>query len=214
VVVPSSWACCARPLFDSGMLDLARATLNRLVNVLDPFLARGLPVVVAEPSCLASIRHELLELLPDDPRAARLARGARSLSEHLVERSMPIGPMAEATGHLAVYPHCHQRATGSPTADRAVLEAAGFSVEVLDAGCCGLAGSFGFHAELDQLSRRVADGGFRPALEALPASTGLVVDGFSCATQAAQLGIGTTKSLAEVLDATLGLDGTGTLAST
>ncbi len=84
VAVPSAWACCGRTLYDFGMLDRAKKTLGRLVAVLEPWARAGVPVVVPEPSCLVAFRDELPALLPDDPRAARLASLARSPSEHIV----------------------------------------------------------------------------------------------------------------------------------
>ena len=84
VAVPSAWACCGRTLYDFGMLDRAKKTLGRLVTVLEPWARAGVPVVVPEPSCLVAFRDELPALLPDDPRAARLASLARSPAEHIV----------------------------------------------------------------------------------------------------------------------------------
>ncbi len=209
VVVVGQDACCGRTLFDSGMLDLARANLRRLVATLGPAVAAGLPVVVPEPSCLATLRDELGELLPDDPGAGRLQQLARSLGEHLVATGLPaaLAPPAGADHEpaaAAVFTHCHQRATGSRTADRDVLVSAGFDVTTLDPGCCGLAGSFGFRAETDPVSRAVAETGFAPALRALPAGTRLVLDGFSCALQAGELGLDAGVTLAELLAERLG----------
>ncbi len=84
VAVPSGWACCGRTLYDAGMLDRARRTLTGLLDVLEPWTARGIPVVVPEPSCLAAFRDELPAMLPDDPRALVLAGLARSPAEHLL----------------------------------------------------------------------------------------------------------------------------------
>ena len=84
VDVPTAWACCARPLYDMGMLSLARKSLTKLLDVLDPWITLDVPVVVIEPSCLAAFRDELPALLPTDPRASKLARLARSPAEHLL----------------------------------------------------------------------------------------------------------------------------------
>ena len=87
VAVPSRWALLWATLYDFGMLDLAKRSLLRLVDVLNPWAAAGIPVVVPEPSCLAAFRDELPALLPGNPRAARLASLARSPAEHLVSRA-------------------------------------------------------------------------------------------------------------------------------
>jgi FAD/FMN-containing dehydrogenase/Fe-S oxidoreductase len=218
VAVPTEWACCGRPLYDHGMLDLAKTWLRRLLDVLDPWIAAGVPIVVPEPSCLAAFRDELPQLLRDDPRAAKLAGLARSLAEHLeaIDWEPPaVSADAEPPGRIVVHPHCQSRAVVGTTADRAVLERAGYDVEILDAGCCGLAGSFGFTAgEHAELSKKIADETWLPRLWAAAAGTTdpgtsgvqrggqpatVLADGFSCVTQAAQLGGPATSTLAELL---------------
>jgi FAD/FMN-containing dehydrogenase/Fe-S oxidoreductase len=198
VAVPRSWGCCGRPLYDMGMLDLAKRTLRRVLDILDPWTSLGLPIVVPEPSCLATFKDELPRLLADDPRARRLSESARSLSEHLC--AIGWEPKQRVSGQrVLVHPHCHQRAAIGTDADRAVLERAGFSVEILDAGCCGLAGSFGFRVEHDAISRRIAETKFLPALQDLDPEVALIIDGFSCRTQAQHLQVRTGSSLAELL---------------
>jgi Fe-S oxidoreductase len=199
VAVPSAWACCGRTLYDFGMLDRAKKTLGRLVTVLEPWARAGVPVVVPEPSCLVAFRDELPALLPDDPRAAQLASLARSPSEHIVaagllERLHNNSP--GRPGRAFVHPHCHQRSVVGTSADVAVLGALGYEVEVLDAGCCGLAGSFGFNARHEPVSRKIGEDLWLPKLrDALRTdgsggddATCLVIDGFSCRTQLENLG--------------------------
>ncbi len=198
VAVPRAWGCCGRPLYDMGMLNLARRTLRQVLDIVESWVNLGLPVVVPEPSCLATFKDELPKLLADDPRALSLSRSARSLSEHL----LAIGwrPERLAGGRrVLLHPHCHQRATTGTDADRAVLERAGFEVEILDAGCCGLAGSFGFRADHDAVSRAIAETKFLPALHHLGPDVALVMDGFSCKTQARHLEVPSGTSLAELL---------------
>jgi FAD/FMN-containing dehydrogenase/Fe-S oxidoreductase len=195
VVVPDEWACCGRTLYDAGLLEKARATLERLLEVLSPYVDAGLHVVVPEPSCLAAFRDELPQLLPDDPRAARLAAATRSLSEQLVHTgaatSGQSSPPPGAGERVLVHPHCHGRAVGTPTADRELLESLGFQVEVLDAGCCGLAGSFGYNPEHEPLSRRIAEEWWLPKLHKQAQGATLVIDGFSCVMQLDQTQRGT-----------------------
>lgn len=186
VIVPTDWACCGRSLYDSGLLGSARRALSHLLDVLQPYVDQGLPVVVPEPSCLAAFRDELPNLLADDPRAARLASRARSLSEHLLTAGLPERVSDEAPEHVVVHPHCHQRATWGTTDDRTVLERLGYAVTVLDAGCCGLAGSFGFRAEHAGLSRKIAEEQWLPKVAAAGGDW-LVLDGFSCNLQHTQL---------------------------
>jgi FAD/FMN-containing dehydrogenase/Fe-S oxidoreductase len=191
VAVPTEWACCARPLYDTGMLGAARRTLRHLLDVLGDPIARDIPVVVPEPSCLAAFRDELPQLLAGDPRAATLARLARSPAEHL----LAVGaadrlPRPAESRKVLIHPHCHARAIRAADADRRLLAALGYEVSVLDAGCCGLAGSFGFSAGHEPVSRTIGTEQWLPKLaESLDAAPGtaLVLDGFSCATQYAHL---------------------------
>ena len=200
VVVPRQWACCGRTLYDSGMLARAKATATQVLDVLEPYLEAGLHVVVPEPSCLATFRDEIPKLLYDDPRAGRLGSLAMSLSEHLesIEWSAPEGVDLGAT---SLHPHCHQRAVGGTRSDQGVLEGAGYDVEVLDLGCCGLAGSFGYQRDHDELSRQIAGERFVPGIERCAESSTVVTDGFSCRLQSEHLTSVTTTSIAELLAA-------------
>jgi Fe-S oxidoreductase len=198
VAIPAKWACCGRTLYDSGMLDTAKASARRVLDVLGPFLDRDLPVVVVEPSCLATFRDEFPQLLADDPRAARLAALSRSLAEHLdVTGWVPAQSAAGAA--VSVHPHCHERATGGSGSTLTVLRRAGFDAELLDLGCCGLAGSFGYEKSHDALSRQIAADRFVPGLSAAAATRRLVIDGFSCDLQATQLTSLAHTTLAQLL---------------
>ncbi len=198
VGVPSAWACCGRPLYDSGMLTLAKATARKTLDALEDFLHRGLPVVVAEPSCLATFRDEFVKILPDDPRAARLAELSCSLSEHL-ERSGWQYRGEPATGKISIHPHCHQRAIQGTASELRVLRQVGYDVEILDLGCCGLAGSFGFQKSHDELSRRIAEDRFVPGIESKSVEGLVVLDGFSCQIQANEMTSVPTTTTADLL---------------
>jgi Fe-S oxidoreductase len=218
VAVPSAWACCGRTLYDFGLLDLAKRWLRRLITVLAPWAAADIPVVVPEPSCLAAFRDELPALLPGNPRAARLAALARSPAEHLVQAGhldRLAAPAPGGGGRAILHPHCHQRSIMGTTADQAVLRAMGLTVHVLDAGCCGLAGSFGFDARHEPVSRKIGEDLWLPKVRAamaeapspsIPASDAgpsyLVIDGFSCRSQLEHLGpdlVGRTTTLAALV---------------
>ncbi|OJU85506.1 MAG: hypothetical protein BGO11_00770 [Solirubrobacterales bacterium 70-9] len=193
VTVPAAWACCGRTLYDSGRLDRARRELTRLVGILSPYVDAGMPVVVLEPSCLASFRIELPKLLADDPRAAALAAAAKSLSETLLAARDTSAPPIAATaaaveriGPVALHPHCHGRAIGTHRADRRLLSALGFDATVIDSGCCGLAGSFGFKPGQKSVSDAIGREQWLPRLRRGGAGRRLVIDGFSCHLQAVQ----------------------------
>jgi Fe-S oxidoreductase len=198
VVLPRKWACCGRPLYDSGMLGLAAASARNVLDVLDEYLRLAIPIVVAEPSCLATFRDEIPKLLSGDPRAEKLSSLSRSLTEHLDAISW-VSPDTGSGQHVAVHPHCHQRAVRGTATDLRVLGDAGFDVEVLDLGCCGLAGSFGFQSEHDELSRQIAQDRFIPAIVNSSHDGPIILDGFSCHLQAKELTGLHTTSTAELL---------------
>jgi FAD/FMN-containing dehydrogenase/Fe-S oxidoreductase len=208
VHVPTAWACCARPLYDMGMLRLARKSLTRLLGVLETWISLDVPIVVIEPSCLAAFRDELPALLPNDPRASKLARLARSPAEHLLElhalddalAATPLTPEMRAV----IHPHCHALASGAAAADQRLLERMGIDVEVLDAGCCGLAGSFGFRADHEALSRRIGEESWLPKVRAARDRKTLVMDGFSCVTQLGHLGGAPAATIVDLIADRLG----------
>lgn len=198
VILPKKWACCGRPLYDSGMLKLAARSARNVLEVLGGYLHQDIPIVVAEPSCLATFRDEIPKLLSDDPRAHKLASLSRSLTEHLDAIGWVPPKMGDAQ-HVAVHPHCHQRAVRDSSSELRVLNDAGFDAELLDLGCCGLAGSFGFQREHDELSRQIAQDRFLPAIQEGSNNGFVVLDGFSCQLQAEELAGLRTTSMAELL---------------
>jgi Fe-S oxidoreductase len=180
------------------MLKRAKASASDVLDILEPYLKAGLPVVVPEPSCLATFRDEIPKLLFADHRAALLAAQSRSLSEHLSDVSWG-PPLGDVSRKLSLHPHCHQRAVQGTDADRDVLTRAGFDVEVLDLGCCGLAGSFGYQRDHDALSRVIARDRFLPVIESRAATSTVVADGFSCRLQVQHLSDVRPTSIAELL---------------
>jgi FAD/FMN-containing dehydrogenase/Fe-S oxidoreductase len=198
VALPKKWACCGRPLYDSGMLKLAASAGRDVLDVLDGFLALDIPIVVPEPSCLATFRDELPQLLPNDRRATKLASLSRSLAEHLEAISWT-APLAGTGATVSVHPHCHQRAVQGVASELRVLTDSGFDVQMLDLGCCGLAGSFGFEKVHDELSRQIAQDRFVPGIVRSSLVGPVILDGFSCQLQAGELTNVATTSTAELL---------------
>jgi Fe-S oxidoreductase len=144
VLLPERPLCCGRPLYDYGMLTLARRYLRRVLAGIRTELADGVPVIDLEPSCLAVFREELTNLFPDDADARRLATQSVVLSEFLTEKadwSLP-----RLNRRAVVQPHCHHQAVIGFDAEQSVLQGMGLDVEVPDSGCCGMAGSFGYEA--------------------------------------------------------------------
>jgi FAD/FMN-containing dehydrogenase/Fe-S oxidoreductase len=181
VIVPEQPLCCGRPLYDYGMLDAARFTLRRLIDGLAPYVREGIRVVGVEPSCVAAFRDELPNMFPHDEDARRLAGHTRTLAEFLVQDADYDPPALNR--RALVHGHCHQEAVMGLSAEQQLYEKMGLDFEVLDSGCCGLAGSFGFEREHYDLSMRIGERRLLPAAREAGAETLLLADGFSCKTQ-------------------------------
>jgi len=186
VVVPAPALCCGRPLYDYGMLDTAKRFWKRMLSELAPWIRDGVPVVGAEPSCIAAFRDELPGLLPHDEDAKRLSLQTLTVAEFL-QRHAPEWDAPRLDRRAIVHGHCHQEATMGMSAEGELYERLGLSYEILDSGCCGLAGSFGFERDHDEISRRIGERRLMPAVRETPAETLLIADGFSCKTQIEQL---------------------------
>ena len=146
---------------------------------------RGVPIVGAEPSCLLTLRDEYPALLPGDPRARAVAEASR-LPEELLAAAVTEGRLTliRRAGRILFHGHCHQKAITGTAATVALLSAVGEVTEV-DAGCCGMAGSFGFEAEHYALSMRIGELRLFPAVRAEPAETIIAASGVSCRQQIA-----------------------------
>ena len=181
VELPSKRVCCGRPLYDFGMLGLARRTLRDTLAALSEPIEAGVPVLVLEPSCASVFRDELRKLMPHDEHARRLGSQTVVLEE-LLDRSAPDWQPPRVERRALVHGHCHQKAVIGARPD--LLRRAGVDAEMTRAGCCGLAGSFGYHAgEQYEVSMRIGEQFLLPQVRETDADTLLVADGFSCRTQ-------------------------------
>jgi hypothetical protein len=143
VTIPRSVLCCGRPLYDYGMLDLARRTLRQTLHVLRDEIESGVPVIVLEPSCAAVFRDELIALFPDDENARRLSAQTYVLAEFLRKKAPDFRP-PPLTRRAILQGHCHQRAIMKMTDEEELLRQMGIEVAIPEPGCCGMAGAFGF----------------------------------------------------------------------
>jgi Fe-S oxidoreductase len=193
--------CCGLTYVSTGQLDRARAVLRRTLDLMEPYLEMGTPVVVLEPSCAAALRSDLPELLHDDPRAARLADAVVTFAE-VLERHAPHWTPPRVDRPAVGQTHCHQHAVLGDAADRRLREAAGLT-GTLAGGCCGLAGNFGFEKGHYEVSTACAEEQLLPAVRAASADTVILADGFSCRTQLEQLAGRRGRHLAEVLEEAL-----------
>ncbi|MEV0400977.1 FAD-linked oxidase C-terminal domain-containing protein [Actinoallomurus sp. NPDC050550] len=188
VEVPPVPLCCGLTWISTGQLGTAARVLRRTVRALAPRLRRGVPVIGLEPSCSAVFRSDAPELLAGEPVSEdveRLAKQTHSLSEFLLDRASGfVTAPPHGTGiHAIAQPHCHQHAIWGFDADRELMKRVGIEAEVLDEGCCGLAGNFGFERGHHDVSVDVGELGVLPAVRNAADDTRILADGFSCRTQ-------------------------------
>jgi Fe-S oxidoreductase len=185
VRVPGRHLCCGRPLYEFGFLDRARRYLTEIMDALADEIDAGVPIVVLEPACASVFRDELLNLFPRNERAKRLAAQTFLLTEFLEKRVDGWAPPALRKKAL-VHAHCHHKSVLGTDAEEAVLAKLGLDFTVLDSGCCGMAGSFGFDERKYPVSIAAGERVLLPAVRAAAADTLIVAEGFSCREQIAQ----------------------------
>ena len=180
--------CCGRTFLSAGLVDRARTELDRLVTTYGPFAARGVPIIGLEPSCLLTLRDELLSLRSDDA-ATSIGAHALLLEEFLVREAqagrlqLRLGPIA---GKVLVHGHCHQKSFGAfKSVEQALRLVPDLAVETIESSCCGMAGAFGYAAETYQASIDMAELSLLPAVRAADPGTLIVADGTSCRHQIA-----------------------------
>jgi FAD/FMN-containing dehydrogenase/Fe-S oxidoreductase len=194
----AEWStCCGLTWISTGQLDAARRQLRRSLDALEPALQAGIPIVGLEPSCTAVLRQELVELLPDDPRALAVAQRTVTLAE-LLARVPDWQPPDLSDVRGVAQPHCHQHAVLGWDADAALLARAGAQVRPVG-GCCGLAGNFGVERGHFEVSAAVAEVALLPALRAMDDGEHVLADGFSCRTQIDHLAGRRSEHLAELI---------------
>ncbi len=185
VIVPSKILCCGRPLFDYGMLNQARRLFEQVLATLRSEIAEGLPMVVPEPSCCASFRDELTELLPHDLDAQRLAQQTYTLGEFLQQHA-PDWEVPGSERDVLVQSHCHHKSIMGMDGEQGVLQRMGVEPRMPPTSCCGLAGSWGFEEEKYDISMQCGEQVLFPAVRDASPETVILADGFSCRTQIMQ----------------------------
>ena len=202
VTVPRAHLCCGRPLYDHGMLDRAKSLLLRILDELSLEIAAGVPIVGLEPSCVAVFRDELVNLFPDDERAQALSRQTFLLGEFLEAHAKNF-VLPHLNRKAILHGHCHQKSLMKMTAEEAVLSRLGIDFQSPAAGCCGMAGSFGFERDKYNISIAIGELELLPAVRQAPSDWLIIADGFSCREQIAQGSGRRALHLAEVLQIAL-----------
>jgi Fe-S oxidoreductase len=186
VTIPPRPLCCGRPLYDFGMLDTAKALWRDILDTLRSDIEAGTPVVGLEPSCVAAFRDELKNLFPMDEDAKRLSASTFMLSEFLASKA-PELRLPRLQRKAIVQKHCHHDHVMTYKPEAELLQKLGLDFELLDSGCCGMAGSFGFETAHYDVSVRVGERRLLPAVRAAEHDTLVIADGFSCREQIAGL---------------------------
>src|SRR5499427_3870493 len=180
--------CCGRTFLSIGQVDEAKKEAERVLAALDPFLARGVPVVGLEPSCILGFRDEIPAIM-QDPRAQRLAAHALTFEEFLAREAgagrldLPLAPVAT---RALLHGHCHQRSFEALAPVESVLKLIpGLAVETIESSCCGMAGAFGYGADTIDVSLAMGELSLLPAVRKAPDDAIIVADGTSCRHQIA-----------------------------
>lgn len=206
VAVPTRPVCCGLTWISTGQLTVAKKVLRRTLDVLRPYLEHGTTIIGLEPSCTAVFRADAPELMPADQDVQRLAGQVRTFAEQLVHHAPDGWRPPRLNRQAMVQTHCHQHAIMKFDADRELMRRAHLDADVLDQGCCGLAGNFGFERGHHEVSMAVAEHGVLPAVRRAAPDSLLLADGFSCRTQIEQGHTG-RRALHQAEALALGLDG-------
>jgi Fe-S oxidoreductase len=183
VVLPKKRLCCGRPLYDFGLLERARELLTHIVDDLADDIAAGVPLVGLEPGCLSVFKDELLKQLPDHALAKKLSAQTYLFADFVARQPFEWPTLA---ADVIVHGHCHQKALFGMQGDTALLNKLGVKWKLLDTGCCGMAGSFGFNVEHHALSEKIGEDKLFPAVRDATAAnpeTIVLTNGFSCREQ-------------------------------
>jgi Fe-S oxidoreductase len=203
VIVEERRACCGRPMLSKGLIADARKAARRNVELLGPYARQGTPIIGTEPSCILTLRDEYIDLLPGNEDAVRVAGQAFMIDEFLTkldaDGELGIAWKAEPGPEVLFHGHCHQKALIGVGPSMTMLKAAGCAAAESGAGCCGMAGSFGYEAEHYEISRKIGEERLFPAVEATSEATVIAIAGVSCHQQIEHFTDRKTVHIAQVL---------------
>ncbi len=203
VILPEKILCCGRPLYDFGMLDTAKKMLREILFSLRKEIEEGIPMVGLEPSCVAVFRDELTGIFHNDRDADRLKHQTFTLGEFL-EKFAPDFHVPQLKQKAIMQAHCHHHAIMKTDNEKKLLQKIGLELHVLDSGCCGMAGYFGYEAgEHYDVSIAAGERVLLPAVRNASKDTVIVADGFSCREQIEQQTNRKGMHLAQVLQMAL-----------
>ncbi len=202
VELPPAAVGSARTLLSKGLVPQAKRRARQTVDALHAYAEEGVPVVGLEPSSILTLRDEFLDLLPNDSRAEVVADAAYTFEEYLAERAEDRAldtASWRGSGDVLLHGHCHQKALIGTAATEEALSRAGYDVHAVDAGCCGMAGAFGYEAEHVDVSKQMAELRLAPAVRQADTNTRVAAPGFSCRSQIKDVTPRTAQHPAELL---------------
>ena len=201
LILANSISCC-RPIISQGFLREAQSLIVDNLSILEPYAAEGIPIVGIEPSSVLTFRDDYLDLV-DDPRARTVADNSLLLDEFLARLHGDGELKLDFTGtrrHVLIHGHCHQKAlAGSNSCLEVMNLPPGFEAQEIDAGCCGMAGSFGYEKEHYDISMRIGEDRLFPAIRSAPADAVIAAAGMSCRHQIADATGRQARHWAEIL---------------
>ena len=192
VMVPKT-KCCGRTLVSQGQPGAVVPLARHNIAVLTPLARQGIPIVGLEPSCVAMLKDDYLEIQPGEDTEA-VAAATQSVEDFVVsqlatgQHNVVLKPRFAASGEVLFHGHCHQKAIWGTEGTKKLMRLAGYRVKEVDSSCCGMAGAFGYEAEHFEVSQAVGELSLLPAVRAASADALIVAPGTSCREQIEQLG--------------------------
>ena len=203
VILEERRVCCGRPMLSKGMVSEARRLARRNVQLLAPYAKQGIPIIGTEPSCILTLRDEYADLLPDDADVTLLGEHAFMVDEFLAtlaaEGTLGIDWLTRQGPEVLFHGHCHQKALIGIGPSLQILRESGCRPRETGAGCCGMAGSFGYENEHYDVSKKVMEERLLPAVMAASPETIISIAGVSCRQQIEHFADQTPQHIVEVL---------------
>lgn len=198
VEIPHKQMCCGRPLYDHGFLGMAKSYLLRVLEGLEAQIKEGTPIIVLEPSCCSVFRDEMCDLLPDLAGARRLRQNIFTFAEFMETKANHYS-LPTLRRKAIVQGHCHQKSIMRMKADESLMSRIGLDYRMLESGCCGMAGAFGYENDKYHVSIACGERVLLPEVRKAETSTLIIADGFSCKEQIQQSTSRKALHLAEVV---------------
>lgn len=209
VIISKRMLCCGRPLYDFGMLDTAKYMLLQILTELKDEIRAGTPVVGLEPSCVSVFRDELCDLITSNEDAKRLKKQTFTIAEFL-EKKAPDFKVPQLKRDAVVHGHCHHKSIMKMDAEEKLLDRLGLNYKVLDSGCCGMAGYFGYlKGDKYEVSVKCGERVLLPEVRNADKKALIISNGYSCREQIEQLTNREGMHVAQVLQMALRENGRG-----